>query len=130
MTASEIINIDKVLGKLSVIDRQAWNEGKVRGVETRDVKQFGSWLCARVATYQSASEIATEQLNRSNGSQQRIRPERDPDREPFCLSCDKIGHRLEDCESFGSLTAEERSEFWDRHRLCYGCLALGHPFRR
>ena len=130
--------IDKVLGKLPVTDRQAWNEGKVCGVETRDLKQFGSWLCARAATYQSASEIAAEQLNqggkgrhaRSNANQQRRRPERDPDREPFCFSCHKTGHRLEDCESFGSLTAEERSEFCGRHRLCYGCLAPGHPFRR
>ena len=43
-----------------------------------------------------------------------------------CRYCHKMSHKLHSCNSFIALKAEERSEFLQQKRLCFGCLEFGH----
>ena len=43
-----------------------------------------------------------------------------------CRYCQKTNHKLHTCNEFMLLNPEERSEFLDRRRLCFGCLEFGH----
>ena len=43
-----------------------------------------------------------------------------------CRYCHRTNHKLHNCNDFKQLEPEERSEFLQRKRLCYGCLEFGH----
>ncbi len=53
-----------------------------------------------------------------------------PTSEDACLYCKKINnHKLKDCRSFTSLSAEKKNKFVMERGLCYGCLQCGHSSR-
>ncbi|XP_003725647.1 uncharacterized protein LOC100889672 [Strongylocentrotus purpuratus] len=43
-----------------------------------------------------------------------------------CSLCADMSHRLEKCPQFRAKTLEERKEFIQESRLCFGCLRKGH----
>ena len=43
-----------------------------------------------------------------------------------CLSCERVGHVLDDCRKFRQLSIEQRKEFIKEKKLCFACLRSGH----
>ena len=43
-----------------------------------------------------------------------------------CTFCDRNGHILNECRTFGAKTDKEKREYILKNGLCYGCLNRGH----
>jgi hypothetical protein len=127
--------IERTCSKLSVHDRLAKNDSKIsREEETRMMEQFGEWLCSSAAAYRTPYDLVSDQhpvhkdfsLQRARTNHLTTgRPGMKPSSSQTLQKCYKcqLEHRLDSCESFKTLSNEERIYFVKQHRFC-SCVTL------
>ena len=54
------------------------------------------------------------------------RYDKNKDTSQACTFCNKGGHRINECRTFGAKSAQEKQEFIRKRGMCYGCLLCGH----
>ncbi|XP_062538040.1 uncharacterized protein LOC134206352 [Armigeres subalbatus] len=109
----------------------------LQGFSEVNLKTFGSFMSSvvkavsKVTVYASSSvrpSAPTKNNSRARGniiahhSEPKIRAEINAVEAKACLACKKIGHRIQECQAFKSLSVDGRWKFVQSSALCRNCL--------